>query len=566
MNQADSKGKDTQFSPASLLAQPVDNHLLLDFLCDWIPNLNQAHILNAEQATQAYGKTTFSDPIELDGAVIISHRSQLPGLLKFANQFKVGLYPISSGKNWGYGSVQQIKLGAKMVVDLSRLRRITEVNKELGLITIEPGVTQRDLYQYLTEHQWAYMTPTTGAGPHCSVLSNALERGYGITPITDHFSAITSLKYHVPNPDLAEIEISSAIDSLDETGTGLVDKSFKWGIGPYLDGLMAQSNLGLVTEATLRLGKRPDNTCAFYLRCYDGEHLPELVGFIRQTLQHYEGTVSSINLMDRRRLISMSYANPNDPAHHKVMSEQQIKQLSDSSKLPQWLVIGTLYGPKPVVTAIKKAIKASARGLGKLTFSDSWMINVARKIQHILPGKIGEKLRQDLQRLNSLKDIMLGVPNQVALPLAYWRNPVIKADKAKPLLPDKDNCGLLWYAPLVPMCASRISEFVAMVRKICPIYGIEPLITLTHLKHDCVDATVPIVFNNLDLESRKKALACLDCLLENGLEKGFVPYRLNIRQQHTLLNPETPYWQLVDKIKSQFDPNGILNPGRYNPV
>ena len=35
--------------------------------------------------------------------------------------------------------------------------------------------------------------PVTGAGPNCSLLANALERGYGITPPTDHFGAVTRL-------------------------------------------------------------------------------------------------------------------------------------------------------------------------------------------------------------------------------------------------------------------------------------------------------------------------------------------------------------------------------------
>jgi len=31
-----------------------------------------------------------------------------------------------------------------------------------------------------------------------------------------------------------------------------------------------------------------------------------------------------------------------------------------------------------------------------------------------------------------------------------------------------------------------------------------------------------------------------------------------------VVRPDTPYWQLVGKIKSAFDPTGIIAPGRYS--
>jgi 4-cresol dehydrogenase (hydroxylating) len=92
-------------------------------------------------------------------------------------------------------------------------------------VTVEPGVTQQILYDYLERNRLAFLVPATGAGPHCSLVGNALERGYGITPYADHFSAVTAIEAVLPNGRIYR-------SALSELGGGTVDRAFKWGIGP----------------------------------------------------------------------------------------------------------------------------------------------------------------------------------------------------------------------------------------------------------------------------------------------------------------------------------------------
>jgi 4-cresol dehydrogenase (hydroxylating) len=58
---------------------------------------------------------------------------------------------------------------------------------------------------------------------------------------------------------------------------------------------------------------------------------------------------------------------------------------------------------------------------------------------------------------------------------------------------------------------------------------------------------------------------CLKELVEEGLKKGFVPYRLNIDQQQWLLNKDSDFWQTVNQLKISLDPHNILSQGPYNP-
>ena len=85
-----------------------------------------------------------------------------------------------------------------------------------------------------------FLVPVTGAGPSCSLLGNALERGYGITPHSDHFAAVTALRAVLPSGEIYQSAIA-------EAGGKDVDYAYKWGVGPYLDGIFTQSSLGIVT-------------------------------------------------------------------------------------------------------------------------------------------------------------------------------------------------------------------------------------------------------------------------------------------------------------------------------
>ena len=532
-----------------------------------LPHIPESNILTGEAATREYGLTTFSDDINLDAAVLINKRSEIIDIVKMANKEKFVLYPISTGKNWGYGAFSGQTKRTKVLLDLSRLTAIYPVDKKLGLISVEPGVTQQMLWEYLVKNDWPWMVPVNGAGPNCGILSNALERGYGITPITEHFEAVTAIKVVLGHPDLATQEISSGVSELDASGDDFIDKTFKYGVGPYIDGLFTQSNLGIVTECTIRLAPRPEAFSAFYVRCFNAEKLPLLVEAINRILRDFEGIVGSVNLMDRRRVITMSAHNPNEPGEHKVMDGEQVAALSKKHNTPEWIIMGTIYGTPEVVKAVKHSLASYTRGIGKPLFSDSLALKVARWLSHSVVGKLPgvERIKQQLNALDESLDIMLGKPNQLALPLAYWRNPNVRPDKSNTLLPAQDGCGLLWYAPLIPLRVEKIEQFIQLIRTTTPAFGIEPLITFTFLRHNCVDSTVPIVFNKSDKTSRDNALKCCDELVRQGLKSGFVPYRLNTLQQQSLPDKDTLFWQTIEHIKQTLDPNRIINPGRYNP-
>ena len=166
--------------------------------------------------------------------------------------------------------------------------------------------------------------------------------------------------------------------------------------------------------------------------------------------------------------------------------------------------------------------------------------------------------------LRNTLDILKGIPNEMALPLAYWRSGGPERVVGE-LNPARDNCGLIWYAPLVPMTGDQVRKFVTIVGDICPRYGIEPLITLTSLSDRCFDCTVPLLYNGENQLRGAQAKACYAALVDAGMKEGFVPYRLNIDAMASMGVKLGKNWQLISDIKSVLDPLGLIAPGRYSP-
>src|SRR5262249_20413517 len=141
---------------------------------------------------QRYAMDTSGVRRNIAGAVLPRSTDEVVAVVRLANKYRTPIYPISTGRNWGYGSANPATDGC-VIVDLSGMDRVITCDAELGIVTLQPGVTQGHLKRYLDENRLAYLVPVHGGGPGCSIIGNALERGYGITPITDHFGAVQAL-------------------------------------------------------------------------------------------------------------------------------------------------------------------------------------------------------------------------------------------------------------------------------------------------------------------------------------------------------------------------------------
>lgn len=524
-------------------------------LSEWASILGQSGVIAA--SSENFGASTIGAKRHIPAVLRPTTQEQVSAILKVAQRWRVAVYPVSTGNNWGYGSANPAEDGC-VILDLSQLNKISNFDPEMGVVTIQPGVTQGALREFLDRQDGNYLVPVTGAGPTCSLLGNALERGYGITPITDHFAAVTRIEAILPDGTLYQTALS-------ELGGAEVDGLFKWGLGPYLDGIFSQGSFGVVVGITLALAPVPETVTAFFFSTKDDAKLEALVPTVRSVLRTLSGSVVAINLLNSQRMLSMMTPFPADKAVEGVLPATVVEELASRHSVPAWSGVGAIYASKEVARAARRTLR---RLLGPVTdrliFINQRKVDMAQKATRLLPGKLAIKVKGMADTLSGALQIMHGTPNDVALALAYWRSGDLPKP-GQPKNPARDGCGLIWFAPLVPIRGKDARRYIDMIERVCPQYGINPLITLTTINDRCFDSTVPLLFDRNDADATARANDCYRALYREGQKEGFLPYRLNIHTMDILNDGNSGFSKFARQLKGAIDPNFILAPGRYVP-
>ncbi len=525
-------------------------------LWEWRDILGDSRVLGAESATTIYSVDASGFQRRIAGALKIKDASSLPAIVSIASRLGIPIYPISTGKNWGYGTSLPVRDDC-VIVDLGELNRILDFDAELGVVTLEPGVTQQQLAEFLEQGGHPFLVPVTGAGPKCSLVGNALERGYGITPHADHFGAVTDLEAVLADGSIYRTALHEA------AGEDLA-RLFKWGLGPYSAGLFTQSGFGIVTRMTIALARRPEQVKAFLFSLRSDDLLETAVERIRGLLAALPGTVGAVNLMNQRRVLAMSSPFPSDQLDAQGMiPEALLQKMGRQYQIFPWTGFGTLYGTRRMVKAAQSEIRRALSGVAsRLIFLSPTQAQTLADLARFVPGAGAQKLARTAATLAKSLQLVAGRPNETALPLCYWRNP--GAPKGPGLDPARDGCGLIWYAPLVPMRPQAVRQYVDMVRRVAFAHRIEPLITFTSVSDKIFDSTVPLIFEREDALAQKSAEECYHDLLSAGHAIGCFPYRVGINTMATLSGAMEHSRTFHARLRAALDPADILSPGRYS--
>lgn len=464
--------------------------------------------------------------------------SEIISIVNSANQYRVPLYTISTGHNWGYGTSLPVTDGCS-ILDLSRMTKILDMDAELGLITLEPGVTQKQLSEYLQGNNLNFYVPTTGAGPTASIVGNALERGFGMTPEEDHFRAVTSVRAILADGSIYQ----SPFTEMGAPYAGV----WKWGIGPYLDGLFAQSNMGIVTSLQISLAAKPEHTEAFVFTLKKGADLQDMLEGGKTLLNEMRGVVNGLKYLNHAQLVS-------------TIGTDDMGMLL--SKDFEWMGIGVLRCRKGMVLSARKEIRKIIGDFSStLVFINDRRNVLLEKAFSLVPARKGKMLRAQLERAKHLMDIMNGIPRGLELRLVYQ---YATMSEDPPVDPIKDGVGIIWYAPVIPMKADLMLKMVDMIQDVMDTHGFPRAISLTTINEKGAMGVIPIIYRRPD-----GAIAAHDCyneLWQRGNALGCPTYRTNIETMPKLTNhTNITCWSMVSKIKHAIDPMNTLSPGRYAP-
>ena len=484
-----------------------------------------------------------------------ANKEQVQMIVKIAQEYKAPLYPISTGKNWGYGSSVPTANNCALV-DLGMMNNIVKFDEDLAFVTIEPGVTQKQLYDFLQANNAPLWIDATGSSAECSIIGNTLERGFGHTPYGDHFANVSGL------------EVVTANGECFHTGFGRFPNAqaaevYHWGVGAYLDGLFSQSNFGIVTQMTIWLMPAPEYSQAFFCSVNKDE-LSELVNSLRPL--RLDGTLkSAMHIVNAYKAVSAFGQYPWKEVNGVTpLPGDWLAKQCKKANIGGWNASGALYGTKPEVALARKKLKKALKHIKsvKVFFLDDRLIKMAKMIQKPYQWITGVDLAKALEMIEPVFALKQGVPSNTFIPSTYWRKntPAPDADYANP---DADRCGLLWLAPIAPMTGQHAVILEKIIEDTLMKYGFDPAISMTLLTERCIDSVIAITYDRDRQGEEEKALTCHDELLKKLIEKGYYPYRLSTHAMGQLPQPEKGYDLAIKKIKQALDPDNIFSPGRY---
>ncbi len=502
----------------------------------------------------AASRTTFANPARVLAILRPRCREDVQIAVRIASQFGVALYPFSSGRNWGYGSRAPVEDG--VLLDLGAMNRILDFDEALGYVTVEPGVTQRQLSDFLRQRGSRLWMDATGASVECSVVGNTLERGFGHTPLGDHAANVCGLEVVLPTGECVETGFSRFESSK-------VGSLSRWGLGPSLDGLFAQSNLGVVTRMSVWLMPAPEHFEAFFFMCPDDESLAAVVDALRPL--RMDGTLrSTIHIGNDYKVATATTRFPFDSAGQRgFVDRDAMRALRQRLQVGAWNGSGALYGSKGQVKEARRRVKRALAGkVSRLQFVNDRLIGLMRRFSGPFRVLTGWDITRTLSLLEPVYNLMKGVPTDTMLASTYWR----KRDLPQGSLdPDRDGCGLLWCSPVLPSVGRDVRAVADMAATVVLAHGFEPQMSLSLATERSAVCVTTITYDRTVPGEDERARRCYDELMSRLLEAGYPPYRVNLRSMHIASTPGA-YDDLLGRIKHAVDPAGILAPGRYVPA
>lgn len=472
---------------------------------------------------------------------------------------KTAIYTVSSGKNWGY-SAQEPSFNNAVLLKLSRIKSIEDYDNKQGTVTVSTGITQQDLYNFLQAHEGKFWIDATGSSPNCSIIGNTLERGFGHTNYGDHFNNVCNFEIILADGTI----INTGFKQFSKNGVVPVAADcYKWGIGPYVDGLFTQSNFGIVTKMTLWLMPKPEHFEAFFISIKNNEKLPQLINDL-QPLKLKGIIKSGVHIGNDHKAIQALSFYPWKESKGCVPLPEDIKeQLKKKYMIGAWSVSGAFYGSKAEIKVWKKMLKSAVKNTADdIKFVNEFTLNLAIKMKSILSLLTPIDFNANIPLLEKVFRLKQGVPTNFFIPSSYWRK------KTPPNLndnidPTKDNVGLLWLAPIAPIDGRHVKIMSDIINNIQIKYGYEPGLSITLLTERTLDCVISLVYDR-DIEGEdEKALACHDELFETLTNQGYFPYRLSSHAHDAYDKIDSSLKPQLRKIKNALDEGDILSPQKY---
>ncbi|MEM7036554.1 MAG: FAD-binding oxidoreductase [Bacteroidota bacterium] len=463
---------------------------------------------------------TFPAPGKVMGRISAHHTQEVLDLLQWAGRRKVPLYPISGGKNWGYGSC--VPPGEEaFVLSLAPMQKIAAYDEEAGVMTLEPGVSFRQVQQFLAEQGSAWQLNGPGSTPDASVVGNLLSRGMVQGPNLEHWKRVIAMEVALPNGELIRTDDHASLSTYRSVG-----------MGPDVLPLFFQSNLGVVTKVQIQLSRRPNCWQHLHLCWEEAALTVEEVGKVVRNLRLQEIFRANVSIHNAEKIHTFVGQYP----WHLTMGKTPLpKKVSREMSMEigggDWYLETAISGANGAILSAKKA--AIEQAFADFSLQLVWGRENAE-------GPIFHRFTRTETRQ------------------MYWRKRTAAPAEAKP---EMDGCGIIWFAPVIPWRTPEIQKCRNLLEQIASKYAFEPMLTFQIPNANYAYAVISLLYDRAEPGEDTRAMQAYAELQKAFAKLGCTTYRKALHHHfipHSASN-------LLQHIKQYTDPANILSPGYYLP-
>lgn len=469
-------------------------------------------------------RTSYQDKFAVDdsrhhpaGAIAPTSVEEVQAALRVANQHKLPVWPISRGKNLGYGGTAPLLAGS-VVMDLSRMKKI-EFDEQFGTVIVEPGVGFYDLYDYVQAHNLPFWLSTPG-NSWGSVMGNALDRGVGYTPYGEHTKNICGLEVVLPTGEL----VRTGMGAFSNTSTW---QSYPFGFGPGWDQMFVQSNFGVVTKMGMWLMPEPESLMGMDVEFDRPEDLKAMVDVIGP-LRRERVLQQSPSIGNWLRAAAVATTRDEWTDQPGALSDSTIDAIRKRFGLGWWGVSLRLYGREDVNKAAYAILEKAMNDIGPMSIRPTnW--------------KKGEPLEYSG---------WTGTPITFPMQNANWYG---------------GRGGHIGFSPVIPQDGTKALEQFQRTYARYKEYGMDYHGSFAFGERHLTNVNA-MLFNKDDPAMMAKVDPFFRHLVADAQAQGYGEYRTHLDYMDLVAG--TYDWnggalgKLNQKVKDALDPNGILAPGK----
>jgi 4-cresol dehydrogenase (hydroxylating) len=469
---------------------------------------------------------------------------EVQAIVRAANQYGVPLYPISTGKNLGYGGPAP-NLSGSVVVDLKRMNKIIEVDDKRHFAIVEPGVSYFDLHRHIRDRNLKVWIdcPDPGWG---SVVGNALDHGVGWTwgQYKDHFWAHCGLEVVLPNGEL----LRTGMGAMPGAKTSA---DFRYGYGPYVDGLFSQAGFGIVTRMGIHLMPEPE---AFLRKVVTVPRRQDLIPLVEIANVLESSGIIGTPMFDSQ----LFYAQMGDPAVRQIASSPDVwngnaaDRYAAEKGMPSWQVGLNFYGPPEIIEAKWQYAKA--------------------KIGKAIPGARYEDKESLRFPLSPEAQAAVHYKGEVGIPSLS----VFAVGARSPFWPGNPTDGHLFFSPIVPRDGEEFLKAQRIFAEGMRSGGVDHNAALgpfgygpfsppfTFSRTFVLVGIIPV--SRSDPQANKRSRDAMRHLIALGAKNGYGEYRTAPAFQDQVMGTydfnDHALRRFCETLKDAVDPKGIISPGR----